>query len=90
MLLSDYEKMFYLQVPDINVSILDIEDSALSRLGHFATYSKLTNKQNHLKYLRNSSLLDYSGFLCLRYGLHFTCLYLLNLKLEIIEQPECK
>ncbi|XP_060853428.1 DNA primase large subunit-like isoform X1 [Rhopalosiphum padi] len=58
--------MFYLQVPDINVSVIDVEDSALSRLGHFATYSKLSGKQKHLQYLRNSTILDYSGFLCLR------------------------
>jgi hypothetical protein len=62
--------MFYLQVPDINVSVIDVEDSALSRLGHFATYSKLSGKQKHLQYLRNSTILDYSGFLCLRYELH--------------------
>ncbi|XP_027843521.2 DNA primase large subunit-like [Aphis gossypii] len=79
--------MFYLQVPDINISILDIEDSALSRLGHFATYSKLTNKQNHLRYLRNSSLLDYSGFLSLRTHASLTDDQALK---EMVIEGECR
>lgn len=58
--------MYYLQVPDLKVSIVDIEDSALFRLEHFATYAKLCNKPTYLKYLKNSSLLDYAGFLYVR------------------------
>jgi len=62
--------MFYLQIPDVNVPIFEVEDSALSRLGHFATYAKLSDKQKYFKYLRNSTLLDYAGFLCLRYEIY--------------------
>lgn len=58
--------MFYLQVPDINVSILDVEDSALFRLKHFATCTRLSDKPKYVEYLRNSTHLDYGGFLCLR------------------------
>lgn len=59
--------MFYLQAPDIDVSILDIEDSALARLKHFATYGRLRDRPEYVEYLRNSTLLDYAGFLCLRF-----------------------
>lgn len=61
--------MFYLQVPTLNVSIFDVEDSALARLKHFAAYTKLNDKPKHIKYLRNSTVLDYAGFLCLRYSI---------------------
>jgi len=72
--------MFYLQIPDINVPILDVEDSALSRLEHFSTYAKLSDKPKYSMYLRNSTLLDYAGFLCLRYLCNlFIFIYLLNL-----------
>lgn len=72
--------MFYLQVPDINVPILDIEDSALARLKHFATYTRLSDKPKNITYLRNSSLLDYAGFLCLRFGIiHYTFLTIKSL-----------
>ncbi|VVC28967.1 DNA primase large subunit, eukaryotic/archaeal [Cinara cedri] len=58
--------MFYLHVPDINVSITDVEDSALVRLEHFATYTKLKDKPKNKEYLKNLTPLDYAGFLCLR------------------------
>lgn len=58
--------MFYIQVPDIDVSILDIEDSAIARLIHFATYGTLNDKPAYVEYLKNATLLDYAGFLCLR------------------------
>lgn len=61
--------MFYLQVPDINVSIVNIEDSAIARLGFFTTYSRLSDNPRNIEYLRNSSLLDYVGFLCLRFDI---------------------
>ncbi|XP_050535856.1 DNA primase large subunit-like isoform X2 [Daktulosphaira vitifoliae] len=57
--------MFYLQIPNINMSIFDIEDASLARLQHFVTYSKLSDKPKYGEYLRISSLLDYSGFLSL-------------------------
>lgn len=63
--------MFYLQVPDIDVPILDIEDSAVARLKHFATYGKLSDKPKYVEYLRNSTLLDYAGFLCLRFDINW-------------------
>ncbi|XP_050440714.1 DNA primase large subunit-like [Adelges cooleyi] len=58
--------MFYLHVPDINISIIEVEDSSLARLIHFVTYGKLSEKPKHIEYLKNSSLLDYVGFLSLR------------------------
>jgi len=61
--------MFYLQVPDVNVSILDIEDSALFRLKHFATYTKFNDKPKYDEYLRTSTLLDCAGFACLRFDI---------------------
>lgn len=75
--------MFYLQVPDINVSILDVEDSALFRLKHFATHSKLSDIPKYVKYLRNSTLLDYAGFLCLRYDIRIIY-FILKLNTNIV------
>lgn len=63
--------MFYLQIPDINVPIVNIEDSALARLGFFATYAQISDNPKNVEYLRNSSLLDYIGFLCLRFDIFF-------------------
>lgn len=59
--------MFYLNAPDVNVSILETEDSALARLTHFATHNELNDELEYIKYLEISSLLDYAGFLCLRF-----------------------
>lgn len=61
--------MFYLQVPDINVSITDVEDSALVRLNHFVTYTKLSDKPKYINYLKEFTHFDYAGFLYLRFDI---------------------
>ncbi|XP_060872805.1 DNA primase large subunit-like [Metopolophium dirhodum] len=79
--------MFYLQIPDINVPIFDVEDSALSRLEHFSTYAKLSDKPKYSMYLRNSTLLDYTGFLCLRTYASLTDDHTLK---EMVIEGECR